>query len=46
MNVTLYDDDVQTPIGLLHDYLPELKFEAARRRSGAAAHPDQTSNIV
>ena len=30
MNVTLNDDEVQTLMGLLHDHLPDLKFEAAR----------------
>jgi len=38
MDISLNDDDVQTLRGLLYDYLPELKFEAARTDGGELRH--------
>jgi len=38
VDVTLGDNELQTLRGLLHDFLPELKFEAARTDGSEVRH--------
>jgi len=38
MTLILTDDEVRTLRGLLHDYLPGLKFEAARSEGREIRH--------
>lgn len=38
MDLKLSDEEVTTLRGVLHDYLPELKFEAARTEGGDLRH--------
>lgn len=38
MDLTLTGDEIETLRGLLHDYLPELKFQAARADDKELVH--------
>jgi len=38
MDITLTDDEVETLRGLLHDFLPELRFEVARTHEKELLH--------